>query len=311
MKMKPSEFSAWVNGNDETPKKPNNMKSTLLFPIERAIPATTANRTSLRRNPSSNTFFQQIPEDITFKGYKPNETYEFVVALRNDDKVSDVYPVKILNSQTAHTLDFLPVETSIFSVIPKMAPKKIAPGMEATFVIKFSPDSTRDYSADIKFLEDQNREFLVSVKTIGNRGYIDIPDIITFPTGAIKCPNTRTILVRNIGNRECRFKMVATTPLIQIYPPNAVLGVDQKMQIALSYTAQTTEEFSAQLFVEYETGETVCTKIIGDAREATISVETNEVEFPPTFVGRSITKIIKLKNDSDHKVFQPKKAFRI
>lgn len=53
----------------------------------------------------------------------------------------------------------------------------------------------------------EREKFVVPVKAIGARAILDFPDDIHFPVCPVKYPNTKTILVRNIGNKEAKFSL--------------------------------------------------------------------------------------------------------
>ena len=53
----------------------------------------------------------------------------------------------------------------------------------------------------------EREKFIVPVKAVGARAVLDFPDQANFSTCLVKHPNTKTLLVRNIGNREARFAL--------------------------------------------------------------------------------------------------------
>ena len=73
--------------------------------------------------------FQPFPSEITFQSYEPHQTYEFPLYLRNLDVVARRIKVTIGRSD-------------YFSVIGKEPlQSKVAPGMEAAYIIHFTPHS--------------------------------------------------------------------------------------------------------------------------------------------------------------------------
>lgn len=53
----------------------------------------------------------------------------------------------------------------------------------------------------------EREKFVVPVRAIGARAIVDFPDDVVFPTGPVKNPTTKTLLVRNIGNRDAKFSL--------------------------------------------------------------------------------------------------------
>jgi len=52
---------------------------------------------------------------------------------------------------------------------------RVAPGMEISFIIKFSPEAKSDYSYDLMVLSEREK-FIVPVRAVGCRSMIDFPD---------------------------------------------------------------------------------------------------------------------------------------
>ena len=65
------------------------------------------------------------------------------------------------------------VDSTVFSLAPfKGGPNngsRVAPGMEVSFVLKFSPDALADHACDIVCLSDREK-FVIPVHAIGARG---------------------------------------------------------------------------------------------------------------------------------------------
>jgi hydrocephalus-inducing protein len=66
-----------------------------------------------------------------------------------------------------------PLEGPIFSITglktTSLQTGRIAPGMEAHFVLTFCPTEYQDYSCDIECVTERER-FLIAVRAIGPRG---------------------------------------------------------------------------------------------------------------------------------------------
>ena len=66
----------------------------------------------------------------------------------------------------------------------------------------------QDYNHELVCITEREK-FVVPVKAIGSRAVLDFPDNIHFPPGPVKYTHSRTYLVRNIGNREAKFTLMA------------------------------------------------------------------------------------------------------
>jgi len=78
--------------------------------------------------------------------------------------------------------------------------------METTYLITFTPDEKKDYEHELVCITEREK-FVVPVKAIGARALLDFPDEIHFSAAPVKYSSTKTILVRNVGNREAKFQL--------------------------------------------------------------------------------------------------------
>ena len=90
--------------------------------------------TSLRKETSvdvDQALFQPFPSEVTFQQFEPHQVYQFPLQLRNLDKVAR--NVKVICDQSPY-----------FTVTcQKPAGSKVAPGMEITFTVVFTPDEKK------------------------------------------------------------------------------------------------------------------------------------------------------------------------
>ena len=66
--------------------------------------------------------------------------------------------------------------------------------------------SFQDYTHELVCITDREK-FVVPVHAIGARAILDFPDEVIFPPAPVKYPSSKVLLVRNIGNREAKFKL--------------------------------------------------------------------------------------------------------
>jgi hydrocephalus-inducing protein len=83
---------------------------------------------------------------------------------------------------------------------------KIAPGMEIPFILKFTPEEKTDYIHNL-ICETEREKFIVPIRAIGARGFLDISDEIVFSEVPVKIVSSKTILVRNIGDALAKFNI--------------------------------------------------------------------------------------------------------
>lgn len=97
--------------------------------------------TSLRKETSvdiDQALFQPFPSEVVFQQFEPHRTYEFPLLLRNLDKVAR--NVKVTSEESPY-----------FSVAcQRPAGSKVAPGMEITYTVMFTPDQKKVHTQSIR-----------------------------------------------------------------------------------------------------------------------------------------------------------------
>lgn len=142
----------------------------------------------------------------------------------------------------------------------------------------------------------EREKFVVPVRAIGARAILDFPDDVHFSVGVVKYPSSRTLLVRNIGNKEAKFSLSTEkwvwdvnewnhkeelsllSQLIQICvhnicvhfvfmnrpftvsPDNGTLAVNDSIQITVEFQPMTVGDHFRELVLHYDTGELVTFK---------------------------------------------------
>ena len=64
----------------------------------------------------------------------------------------------------------------------------------------------QDYRHDL-ICHTEREKFIVPVYATGVRGILDFPDEIHFSVCPVKYSNTKSLLIRNIGNGDAKFKL--------------------------------------------------------------------------------------------------------
>jgi hydrocephalus-inducing protein len=81
---------------------------------------------------------------------------------------------------------------------------RVAPGMEVSYVIRFSPEAKIDYAYDLTVVTEREK-FIVPIRAIGCRALLDFPDILDFGPVPVKHTQEKPIMVRNIGEKSTKW----------------------------------------------------------------------------------------------------------
>jgi len=176
--------------------------------------------------------FQPEPHVIQFTNYEPLQVKEQILKLRNKDKV-------------ARSVKIVPPDSKLFQVQPcKKYPRKgtasgkfidsteidnmsckVAPGMEISFLIKFSPEAKSDYSYDLMVLTEREK-FIVPIRAVGCRAMLDFPDLLDFGQVPVKHVTEKPVMIRNIGEKTTKW-MIKVPPGFDLSKREGILEVGQ------------------------------------------------------------------------------------
>jgi hypothetical protein len=83
---------------------------------------------------------------------------------------------------------------------------RVAPGMEITYIIKFSPETKMDYSYDLMVVTERE-QFIVPIRAVGHRSMLDFPDTLDFGLVPVKHTAEKPVMVRNIGEKTTKWHL--------------------------------------------------------------------------------------------------------
>lgn len=66
------------------------------------------------------------------------------------------------------------------------------------------PSFLQDYFHQLTCITEREK-FVVPIRAIGARAILDLPDQLNFSVCPVKHSTQKTLLVRNVGNREARY----------------------------------------------------------------------------------------------------------
>jgi len=104
-------------------------------------------------------------------------------------------------------------------------PCKVAPGMEISFLIKFSPEAKSDYSYDLMVLTEREK-FIVPIRAVGCRAMLDFPDDLDFGQVPVKHVTEKPVMIRNIGEKTTKW-MIKVPPGFDLSKKEGILEVNQ------------------------------------------------------------------------------------
>ncbi|XP_065674973.1 hydrocephalus-inducing protein homolog isoform X5 [Hydra vulgaris] len=229
--------------------------------------------------------FQHFPSQIIFQNFDAFDVYQVPLQLQNRDNVARF--VKLVLKDSPY-----------FTIVnPAGMSSKVAPGIEVIYYIKFTPLEKKDYVHEVICITEREK-FLIPIKAIGPRGFLDFPDQVYFGNVPVKYETTKILLVRNIGDAAVKFQLLADKPFF-LQPDNGVLEVSQSMQIHVKVNPQINGSFNKSLIVHYDTGEDVYISMFVDAEDINIRLDKNTIKLENTYITSSSRRSLMLFNRSE------------
>ncbi|NXC39739.1 HYDIN protein, partial [Penelope pileata] len=231
------------------------------------------------------TLFQPFPSEVVFQNYVPYEVYEVPLVLRNNDRVPRLVKV-VLESSPYFKL-----------ISPSDGCRKVAPGMLSTFRVLFTPDENKDYFHQLTCITEREK-FLVPIRAIGARAVLDFPDQLNFSLCPVKHSTQRTLLVRNVGNREARYSISTCSPF-SVDASVGTLGIGDTMQVTVEFHPLKTGDHWDSLVVHYDTGEDTHTSLHGAGVDVNIRLDRNSLTLEKTYLMLASRRSVVIHNRSE------------
>jgi hydrocephalus-inducing protein len=172
----------------------------------------------------------------------------------------------------------------------------------------------QDYFHELICITEREK-FVVPVHAIGSRAVLDFPDEVAFEEGPVKFASTKTLLVRNVGNRDAKFDLQIDEwvdlnngifDFMEIFlrpftvsPQNGVLAVNESMQVVITFTPTVVGDHHGRMRVSYDTGEEVYISLHGVAQNALVRLDKNSIRIENTYISMANQRTVTITNRSN------------
>ena len=227
------------------------------------------------------------PPDISFHSFTPHQSYEATLTFKNQTK-------------TAKFIRLLQPESRFFAISEPRGGKnslKVAAGLAITYTIYFRPEEDTDYECHLIAMTEQEK-FIVPVTALGSRGHLHFPPVVHFPSGPIRATTRSTVLISNVGTKACQWRAAAGAPF-GINPTFGAIAPQGDMQVAVEFTPTALKRFESTIIFDLGNGDTQTMRVTGECHDVEITMDTDKLEIPKTFISLERQGIVKVCNNSD------------
>lgn len=110
---------------------------------------------------------------------------------------------------------------------------RVAPGMEVSYTVRFSPEAKIDYSYDLIVVTEREK-FVVPIRATGCRALLDFPESLDFGAVPVKHKAEKPIMVRNIGEKATQW-FVKVPNGFKVSKTEGILEVGQSEQLVFEF----------------------------------------------------------------------------
>jgi hydrocephalus-inducing protein len=160
-------------------------------------------------------------------------------------------------------------------------PCRVAPGMEISFLIKFSPEAKSDYSYDLMVLTEREK-FIVPIRAVGCRAMLDFPDVLDFAQVPVKHATEKPVMIRNVGEKTTKWKIKVPSGF-QLSKQEGILEVGQSEQLVFQFIPQESRAYKDEVILSYDHLEAVI-PIRGESHNDNVYLSKSHIHMDPTSI---------------------------
>jgi len=127
---------------------------------------------------------------------------------------------------------------------------KVVPGMEISWLIKFSPYAKKDYNYDLEIVTEREK-FVVPIRAIGQKALLEFPDKIEFGSCPVKYATEKPVLLRNIGEKSTKWKIL-TNPPFSVDNNEGFIEENKTDQVIVTFLPTESNIYPDYLILQYD-----------------------------------------------------------
>jgi hydrocephalus-inducing protein len=173
---------------------------------------------------------------------------------------------------------------------------RVAPGMEISYEIKFSPEAKIDYSYDL-IIATEREQFIVPIRAIGCKALLEFPDVLDFGRVPVKHETKMPIIISNIGETATKWQIQLPNSCFNANKIEGILEIGQSEQLVFYFLPQEARTYNESLVLSYDNLEAEV-KIRGESFAAEVYLSQTVLTMKDTYVGLSYYDYVELINNS-------------
>jgi hydrocephalus-inducing protein len=256
--------------------------------------------------PLSEPMFEAIPNLIVFSDYEALKIKTIVFKLRNKDSVSR--RVKIMQPET-NLFKICSVNEASREETEKYlgVGNKVAPGLEISFLVRFSPETKNDYMHELVVVTEREK-FVVPIYAIGKKALLDFPDTINFGNECpVKYNSEKSVILHNRGDKATKWEL----KLPDYFGANKTEGLIEENsteQILLNFFPLQNKAYEELGKLTYD-GDEASFVLKGNAINGEVYLSKEHIRIDETYISLESKQTFKIVNKSTVKIDFEWRAF--
>ncbi|CAO1310131.1 unnamed protein product [Diamesa serratosioi] len=240
-----------------------------------------------------------VPNHICFKDYDGGSVYRETIQVLNRDLKTYYLTIKFDN----------PDEIKL-TIVGSVSRTKIDSGEDLLLEVEFRPNlSYRKESVDRRYeiclkVINSNAKFLIPVLVLSPNPMINFPKEISLPDTAINIPAYSNIFVLNYTSLNQKFSFDCKNEL-KIIPDCKTISLRacDGSSYLIEFIPKATGCFREKIVVCFESGKKLFILMKCNVTPVNIFLDTEYIEFSPTFIGMVERQSINIVNNSEEASF--------
>ena len=205
----------------------------------------------------------------------------------------------------------VPPDSNLFQVIPckhvrgsnSKAPQSadnmsscVAPGMEISYIVKFSPESKTDYSYDLNVITEREK-FIIPIRAIGCKSILEFPDILDFSKVPVNQITLKPVIISNIGEKITKWKFsIPKKSCFKTTKLEGILEVGESEQLTFQFEPMDIQRYMERMILSYDMLEAEVL-LKGESYKANVYLSKGGIKMKPTYVGLPYCDFVEIVND--------------
>ena len=243
--------------------------------------------------------FQPEPSTILFEDYEPLQSLTKILKLRNRDivprRVSIIHP-----------------ENRLFQVYPYITSKggnskakhgegesgntKVAPGMEVSYEIRFTPEAKVDINYDLVVITEREK-FVVPIRGIGCKVKLEYTDNIDFGEVPVKYKIEKPFILRNVGEKITKWMLKCVSNSVTISKKEGILDIGKNEQIICTFCPEKEKNYKESMILSYDETDHII-NIVGKSKNDAVDISPKILEMEPAYITLHTEKTVTITNDT-------------